>query len=69
MELFLFYKFKIEYRLDKNNNRTDILNRRSDIINDHKDRSHSILWQNKDDLLNPNSNILVTTIIIKSKVE
>ena len=35
----------------------------------HEDRSHSILRQNKDDSLSPNSSMLVTTITIESEVE
>ena len=68
-ELFLFYKFRIEYRPNKDNNKTDILSRRLDIIDNYKDRSHNILWQNKNNLLSPNNNILAVTIIIKSKVK
>ena len=38
-------------------------------MDSYEDRSHSILQQNKDNSLSPNSNILVATIIIKSEVE
>ena len=37
LELFLFYKFRIKYRLGKNNSRADTLSRRLDIINNYED--------------------------------
>ena len=37
LKLLLFYKFRIKYRSDKNNDRADTLNRRSDIIKDYED--------------------------------
>ena len=68
-ELLSSYKFRIEYRPSKDNGRADALSQRSDIIDGQKDRSHSILWQNKDDSLSPNSNILATTVTIESEIE
>ena len=69
MELLLFYQFRIKYRLGKDNNRVDTLSRRSDIIDNQEDQFYSILWQNEDNLLSPNNNIIVTIIIIKSEIK
>ena len=69
LELFLFYKFRIKYRSDKDNSKADILSKRSDIMDRYEDHFHSILWQNKNDLLGPNGNILVVIVIIKSEIE
>ena len=38
-------------------------------MNGHEDWSHSILWQNEDDSLSPNSSILVATVTIESEIE
>ena len=38
-------------------------------MDNQKDWSHNILWQNKDGLLSPNSNILIAIVTIKSEVE
>ena len=43
LELLLSYKFRIEYRSEKNNKRTNILSRRSNIIKEKKDRLYNIL--------------------------
>ena len=47
----------------------DTLSKRSDIIKGEKNKSHSILWQNKNNLLNPNNNIIVVTIMIEVEIE
>ena len=40
-----------------------------DIIDDQKDQSYNILRQNKDDLLSPNSNIIVVIVTIESEIK
>ena len=40
-----------------------------DIIEEKKDKLYSILKENKDNLLSPNSNIIVKTFIIKTEIE
>ena len=69
MELLSSYKFRIEYRPDKDNGRADALSRRPDIMDSQKNRFHSILQQNKDGSLSPNNNILVATVTIENEVE
>ena len=69
LELLLFYKFRIKYRPEKDNDRVDALSRRPDIINSQKNQFHNILCQNKDDSLSPNDSILAATVTIESKME
>ncbi len=52
------YKFKIQYILDKNNNRTDIFSRKSNYIETKKLFNYSIFKINKNRLLSANKNKL-----------
>jgi len=58
------YKFKIQYILDKDNDRADALNRRSDHIKTKKSFNHSILKINKDESLLTNKHELNATLRI-----
>jgi len=58
------YKFKIQYTLDKDNNKADALSRRSDHIKTKKSFNYNILKINKDELLLVNKHELNVTLRI-----
>ena len=69
LELLSQYKFKIEYRSEKKNGKADALSRKLDIMKKEKNKFYSILQQNPDSIFSFNGSMLVTTIIIESKME
>ena len=52
----------------KKNKRTDTLSQQSNIM-EKKDRLHSILKRNEDNLLNLNSSIIAEIVTIKAEIE
>jgi len=58
------YKFKIQYTLEKDNDRADALSRRSDHIKTKKSFNYSILKINKDESLLANKHELNATLRI-----
>jgi len=58
------YKFKIQYILDKNNDKADALSRRSNHIKTKKSFNYSILKINKDESLLANKHELNATLRI-----
>ena len=69
LKLLLFYQFRIEYRLDKEKGKINILSRQFNIIEEEEDKSHSILRKNKDDSLNLNISIIVVTVAIEEEIK
>ncbi len=64
------YKFKIQYTLDKNNDKVDALSKRNNYIKTKKSFNHNILKINKDELLLANKHKLNATLrILKDNKE
>jgi len=58
------YKFRIQYTLDKDNDKVDALNRRNDHIKTKKSFNYNILKINKNESLLTNKNELNATLRI-----
>ena len=64
LKLLRQYKFRIQYTLEKNNDRTNALNRRSDHMKSKRIFDHNILKINKNESLSTNTNEINATLRI-----